>query len=123
MQLCGNGCSRLQQRREFLKQLLLYLGHESNDCGGCLHTPGFNEEATLALEKVQPEADCKTCCLEGMMAGLNFVRKSMPSNGVATTANKKSTQNFVLRNRQKFGESFAVVSHQVFCGSVRKERQ
>jgi hypothetical protein len=48
-----------------------------------------------------------------MMERPNFVRKSMPSNGVATTANKKSTQNFVLRNRQKFGESFAVVSHQV----------
>jgi hypothetical protein len=60
---CNQPCTRPQQSWEFLEQLL-YMGQES---GGGLWAPGFNDEATLALEKVQPEADYKTCCSEGMM--------------------------------------------------------
>ena len=54
---------------------------------------GLMKEAVLALEKVQPKAACKTCCLEGMMEMPKVVRKSMPSKGVAAVANKKSNSN------------------------------
>jgi hypothetical protein len=47
------------------------------------------KEAVLALEKVRLEATWETCCLEGIMEKPNFVRKSMPSKGMATAANKK----------------------------------
>ncbi len=39
------------------------------------------KEAVLALENVQPEALCKTCCFEGMMERPNFVRKYIQVKG------------------------------------------
>ena len=42
------------------------------------------------MEKVRPEAACKTCCLEGMIDRPNFARKSIPYKGVATAASKNS---------------------------------
>jgi len=55
-------------------------------CG--LH--GLIKEEVLALEKVRPEAACKTSCLEGMIDRPNFARKSIPNKGVATAASKNS---------------------------------
>jgi hypothetical protein len=81
----GSGGAGPQQLWDFIEQLL-YLWWESSVGGGGLRAPGFNKKAVPALENVQPEAACKTCCLKGIMKRLKRVRKSMPSKGVATAA-------------------------------------
>jgi hypothetical protein len=73
-----------QQRRKFLVQLL-YLVSE-------LH--GVTKEEVLALERVRPEAACRTCCFEGMIERPKFFKKSMPRKGVATAASRKLNSKF-----------------------------
>jgi len=51
---------------------------------------GVIKEVVLVLEKMRLEALYKTCCLAGMVGRPNFVGKSIPSKGVAMSANKKS---------------------------------
>ncbi len=45
----------------------------------------IKKEEVLALEKVRPEAACRTCCFEGIIVRPKHVQKSMPSKGVATS--------------------------------------
>ncbi len=60
---------------------------------------GLMKGVVLALEKVWPEAACRTCCLEGIIESSNFVKKSMPKRGVATAASKKSNLKFWLEKQ------------------------
>ncbi len=46
---------------------------------------GIKKEEVLALEKVRPEAACRTCCFEGIIERPKCVKKSMPSKGIATS--------------------------------------
>ncbi len=48
----------------------------------------------LALVKVQPEAACRTCCLDGIIESSNLVKKFMHRISVATAASKKSNSKF-----------------------------
>ncbi len=90
MERLKSGCTRPQQRRVFLVQLL-HQRRERGDGGGGLWALGFNVRSIFPLEKVWQEATCKTCCSEGMMERPNFVIKNMPNKEVATEANKKSS--------------------------------
>jgi hypothetical protein len=41
------------------------------------------KEVVLALEKVRPEAPCRTCCFEEIIESSNFAKKSISRRGMA----------------------------------------
>jgi hypothetical protein len=57
---------------------------------------GLIKGVVLALVKVQPEAVCRTCCLDGIIESSNLAKKFMHRISVATAASKKSNSKFWL---------------------------
>jgi hypothetical protein len=58
---------------------------------------GVTKDEVLALEKVRPEAACRTGCFEGITKRPKFVQKSMPIKGVATAVNGLERANRVAK--------------------------